>query len=790
MKIKINKLPKQLVKAQVGRQIQGSLAITPTKMGGGNYTNSLANQKPSFKQTLQPEKRENSNLEAELGEVAYGGISGDNIPDTFKIGGKRHSQGGTPLNLPDGSFIYSDTASMKIKDPAVLKMFDLKPKKAGYTPADIAKKYDINSYKKILYDPNTDDLSRRTATLMIKNYVIKLGYLALIQEASKGFPQGMPEAAEPVLETMGYSMEDFIPKPVMEGQKEIMAQEQSENGAPMQMPDGAPIASEETVYGDDANAQEIPVNPTMPMAQYGMTMGGYDMPMYPDGGISVSSSSSSNPIIDKSRLQGEFNKSGKVTSEAVPGRNYVDIGEGIGGWGEETAKSREAKFQKSSSQWKGSQSGYIQAICKRLKSGDLKGVSAQYAIDTLRVIDPNHKNRAEWQKQLENCQDVEKTLTTQFTKKGEQPNECWCTVDGKEVPGKTNPNWDGKDPATKCLPCDETPVVKDCPCQDAQGNDIPGKFAQKDANGDCLPETCDEIPVTKDCPCEDAEGNIIPGKFAQKDANGECLPETCQDDTSIIPRQETPMYSDVAARNILTQASMNPNVPRTNFAIPYRAEMAGTYEDYLAKIQNNQRAAANTSNLIAGTAGGAGEDFAKNMALSGQTAAANENAISNTQNRNVQTGLGVNQFNAQTKNLNNAQRAEVWNNMFATTAGDKLQENMGRNQIKQNTQMAIADAEAEMQGRALSNYQNKQFGTTYKRGLPYFKSGKPQIPEKSSDVNERIKELQAIYGKDAKMGDLLQIYKMEQGQKQVKKGGQNNTGGYVLGDNIFPFMFY
>jgi hypothetical protein len=514
------------------------------------------------------------------------------------------------------------------------------------------------------------------------------------------------------------------------------------------------------------------------------------MPMYPHGGMTVTGSSSSNPITDKSRLQGEFNKSGKVTTEAVPGRTYVDIGEGIGGWGEESAESREGKFQKSSSLWKGSQEGYIDAICKRLKSGDLKGFTAAYAIDKLRVIDPKHKNRAEWQARLEKCQDVKKTLNTQFTKQGEKPNECWCTVDGKEVPGKTNPNWDGKDPATKCLPCDETPVVKDCPCKDAQGNDIPGKFAQKDANGDCLPETCDEIPVTKDCPCEDAEGNIIPGKFAQKDANGNCLPETCQDDTSIIQRQDNPMYSDVAARNILTQATMNPNVPRTNFAVPYRAEMAGTYEDYLAKIQNNQRAAANTSNLIAGTAGGAGEDFAKNMALSGQTAAANENAISNTQNRNVQTGLGVNQFNAQTKNLNNAQRAEVWNNMFATTADDKLAENTGRNQIKQNTQMAIADAEAEMQNRALSNYQNKQFGTTYRRGMPYFKSGKPQIPEKSSDVNERIKELQAIYGKDAKMGDLLQIYKMEQGQAAKKKGGQNNTGGYVLGDNIFPFMFY
>ena len=145
MKIRINKLPKKLTKALVGKQVQGSLAITPSAWGGGNYSNSLSNKQTQIRQTLEPEERDVSNLEAELGEVAYGGITGDNIPDTFKIGGKRHSQGGTPLRLPKGSFIFSDTASMKIKDPNVLKMFDLKPKKGGFTPADIAKK-DCYSY--------------------------------------------------------------------------------------------------------------------------------------------------------------------------------------------------------------------------------------------------------------------------------------------------------------------------------------------------------------------------------------------------------------------------------------------------------------------------------------------------------------------------------------------------------------------------------------------------------------------------------------------------------------------
>ena len=32
---------------------------------------------------------------------------------------------------------------MMIKDPMILKMFNKPPKKGGYTPAEIAKKYDI-----------------------------------------------------------------------------------------------------------------------------------------------------------------------------------------------------------------------------------------------------------------------------------------------------------------------------------------------------------------------------------------------------------------------------------------------------------------------------------------------------------------------------------------------------------------------------------------------------------------------------------------------------------------------
>ena len=53
----------------------------------------------------------------------------------------------------------------------------------------------------------------KTAELMIKKYVIKLGCLALAQEAKKGYPQGIPAVARPCLESKGITEADILPKP-------------------------------------------------------------------------------------------------------------------------------------------------------------------------------------------------------------------------------------------------------------------------------------------------------------------------------------------------------------------------------------------------------------------------------------------------------------------------------------------------------------------------------------------------------------------------------------------------
>jgi hypothetical protein len=150
----------------------------------------------SVRRTIQEVPRDKANIEAEYGETVLGDLDGDGFLEHMNIGGERHYNGGTPLNVPEGSFVFSDTAKMRIKDPEALKYFGLSPKKGGYTPAEIAKRYDINKYKAIIEDKNADERSKSTALLMRDKYNRILSKLAILQESMKGFPQGIPTVAQ------------------------------------------------------------------------------------------------------------------------------------------------------------------------------------------------------------------------------------------------------------------------------------------------------------------------------------------------------------------------------------------------------------------------------------------------------------------------------------------------------------------------------------------------------------------------------------------------------------------
>ena len=167
----------------------------------------------SVKKNLGPVPRDRANLEAERGEIAITDLDRSGNLGVYNIGGQRHSNGGTPLNLDPGSFIFSDTKKMKIKDPDFLAQFG---KKKAVTPAKLVKPFmDMNDYTAALYSDTADDIQKRTANSMIDNYKKKISQVAAYQEGMKG--QEAPTFAQPYMDALNTIPElaaygGYIPK--------------------------------------------------------------------------------------------------------------------------------------------------------------------------------------------------------------------------------------------------------------------------------------------------------------------------------------------------------------------------------------------------------------------------------------------------------------------------------------------------------------------------------------------------------------------------------------------------
>jgi hypothetical protein len=184
------------------------------------------------------------------------------MPEHKIIQGPRHSQGGVPLKLPDDTFIFSDTKSMKFKEPEFLAMFG--KVNGSYTPAQLAKQYDLEKYRKILEDPDSDILARKTAELMLRNYTLKLGALALAQESKKGFPQGIPAVARPYMDAMGIKEEDVLPdQQITDTVKQLEDQENNQRSAATM---ASPTEEQDEQYGDAAEEAQM-INSDRPVAQ-------------------------------------------------------------------------------------------------------------------------------------------------------------------------------------------------------------------------------------------------------------------------------------------------------------------------------------------------------------------------------------------------------------------------------------------------------------------------------------------------------------------------------------------
>jgi hypothetical protein len=169
--------------------------------------------KVTLSKVLGPVNRKIANVEAEKGETVVTNMSRgiNNIYEMYSIGGKKHSQGGTPLNLPtdgdkesDGtSFIFSDNKKMIVKDPAILEYFGVNAKKPQ-TFAGISKSWldAINKSKQILIDDSADRVSKKSAEMSMDNAAFKIAALKLLQESRKGFKDGIPNGLSPFFDKL------------------------------------------------------------------------------------------------------------------------------------------------------------------------------------------------------------------------------------------------------------------------------------------------------------------------------------------------------------------------------------------------------------------------------------------------------------------------------------------------------------------------------------------------------------------------------------------------------------
>jgi hypothetical protein len=196
----------------------------------GTVVRDKETQEPSTP-TLQPEAREDSNVEIEKGEVVVSTDGVSNQKRTANAGGKKHSEGGTPVNLPVGSAVYSD--HLKLKDPQLLEVLGFSGKKPK-TFAQIAKKWDLSKLVDKREDDAIDQITKRTLDKGIEDSNFKLSLAFILQQfhvKKAGEQVEHSRHFEPFLSRTGMSYEQLFD--AMEGEESQLSDEPAEPGVGM-----------------------------------------------------------------------------------------------------------------------------------------------------------------------------------------------------------------------------------------------------------------------------------------------------------------------------------------------------------------------------------------------------------------------------------------------------------------------------------------------------------------------------------------------------------------------------
>jgi hypothetical protein len=740
-RVKIKKLPT----AQYGRSkktgqqsTDGSLSIQPTAMGGADIDQYMGKQPTEVKDTISKVPRKDANLEAEGGETVYGDVNGDGFAEHYKITGPRHSSGGVPLNLPDDTFIFSDTKSMKISDPQLLAKFG---KTSGsYTPADLAKPYDINHYRKILQDPDSDTIDKKTAEMMIRTYNMKLGALALAQEAKKGFPQGIPLVAKPYMEANGITEEDIMPtyQPKFseqeEGDEDTEFEEMPMNGtAPEQ-----PSMEENTVPGyGGPNPEDIAMTEEMmqnaPMAQYGMSMGNYYTPSFMSGGYIPQAQEGIiiNPYESAKTAKGNVTPTGKSNKYSTRDEDIKDY---LSGWENDIpgiSKMSEGKAQAAIYDWNlVNNPEAIQAMWKEFgltekgkKSSKLNKLAKNGVFDDETLSNP------EKLKQLKDAY-----VDNYFGARQIAPKKA--VVAEKKTEPKT------------------TVTVTKCKCIDKEGKSYdPGK----DENGNCNECKETERPELEDVEVDPETGVVVPewttpdlmnyyGAFKDKYSLNKYYPWASPVDMEEMPGVYLDPTRDLAAQS----------------------EQANIMTNALAQFTGPQQASSRLSNI------------------QGQGARQAADTLSRYNNANVQLANQIGSQNAQIRNQERAANQAISKQLYDQTTLTNATFDRDRRLADNVNRQAFATGWKNASDIAMLNATSPQYEIDPRTGTVVFERGKALRPEVNKTFDNLLKGYVA-QGFEPK--DAIAAAKIAMGQESNYTGlDLAKKGLIVTGPMLYPFV--
>lgn len=835
----MDKKLKKLPRARTGYQIQGSLANDVPAFGGADYNAYIGKPSLRVRNSMGAVPREEANIEAEGGETLVGDIDGSTFPSFYNIKGPRHSSGGVPMNLPDDTFIFSDTQSMKITDPEILKMFGKTPKKGGYTPAELSKTYDINKYRKLLQDPDSNKMEKKTAEMMIKNYVMKLGALALAQESKKGFPQGIPVIAKPYMEANGIKEEDLMPEGAgqeeqMMPQEEMPQEQMQEQPMPQQMPSGEPIA-QPSMEEQMMSAQQMSPEQMQeaPMAMYGMTVGGYEMP-FAQYGISLGGGNPNNYLGRRERMLG----SGPFMAEEgiiIGGTNMPLIMQDGGSTYEldtfdEGGQITEADLTKDDleiikKKWNGKKQAYIDFI------------------NTKRAIEENvdfqNDLYTQYQKDIDNPENYTKSQRERFFKSyspelkkldkkavvdqllAQEERNARLAAFGLD-PSKTEQNAEGATgtnaSANKLIKANPEGLGDLNFSKGYQGQaayisyrnllgtekykpygqfqvgvgdeTIAGKKGQVSGidqfnTNTTLGERLNFAPPKKvnKCFCPDP----ITGKEKEvplKDGKCECEQGTQMEFPEVQAPGGTywPEWTTQDKLNLATAMRTRTGIEYPTAITPRASEISLQKQEWLAPVQAAQAAAAKNLDLIGKTATPSTVKQAAAASLEGDLIDAIQRPIVQTQAGNTAIENQERSMNFQSAMNADTNRANILNQYMDKTGAA---ENFYRGELNAKDALKTAMINQGIKNAAdIYNIQSEQYAIDPVTGVQIFKQGKPSQPEKSEDALEYAMQLKAS-GLPDDMQEL--VYKT----RYSRYGGPvYQVGGMVYGDTVYPFYYY